>query len=132
MLATKVVAAAIVRLICKAKKGLWVDLSGSAPSLLEGFIGESDLARQLHRSGRALQHLAATRSGPPRIKIGRSVYHQIESIRAWLAQQEKKPAESADMLVASSGALRRMPTIISNSRAVPTSGLLVICDSAIC
>ena len=73
------------------------DLSGSAPapSVLEGFISESDLARQLHRSVRTLQRLAATRSGPPRIKIGRSVYYKIDSVRTWLAQQERKPAESA-------------------------------------
>jgi len=72
------------------------DLSGSAPapSVLEGFISESDLARQLHRSVRTLQRLAAARSGPPRIKIGRSVYYKVESVRAWLAQLEKKPAES--------------------------------------
>jgi hypothetical protein len=73
------------------------DLSGSAPapSVLEGFISESDLARQLHRSVRTLQRLAAACSGPPRIKIGRSVYYKIDSVRAWLAQQEKRPAESA-------------------------------------
>jgi predicted DNA-binding transcriptional regulator AlpA len=73
------------------------DLSHSvpapAPSVLEGFISEPDLARQLHRSVRTLQRLAATRSGPPRIKIGRSVYYKIESVRAWLAQLEKKPAD---------------------------------------
>ena len=70
------------------------DLSGSAPapSVLEGFISESDLARQLHRSVHTLQRLAATRSGPPRIKIGRSVYYKIDSVRAWLEQQERKPA----------------------------------------
>ena len=73
------------------------DLSGSAPapSVLGGFLSESDLARRLHRSVRTLQRLAATRSGPPRIKIGRSVYYKIDSVRAWLVQQEKKPAESA-------------------------------------
>jgi hypothetical protein len=73
-----------------------VDLSDSAPapSVLEGYISETDLARQLHRSVRTLQRLAATRSGPPRVKLGRSVYYRIDSVRAWLAQQEKKPAAS--------------------------------------
>ena len=70
------------------------DLSASAPaaSVLEGFISESDLARQLNRSVRTLQRLAARQSGPPRIKIGRLVFYRIDSVRAWLAQQEKKPA----------------------------------------
>ncbi|MGA8618535.1 MAG: hypothetical protein WB660_08460 [Candidatus Sulfotelmatobacter sp.] len=47
------------------------DLSGSAPSVLDGYIRETDLARQLNRSVRTLQRLAARRRGPPRIKIGR-------------------------------------------------------------
>jgi hypothetical protein len=68
------------------------DLSDSVPSVLEGYISETDLARQLHRSVRTLQRLAATLSGPPRTKIGRSVYYKIESVRVWLVQQEKKPA----------------------------------------
>jgi hypothetical protein len=71
------------------------DLSDSAPSVLEGFIRETDLARQLNRSVRTLQHLAARRSGPPRIKIGRLIFYRIDSVRAWFAQQEKKPPPSA-------------------------------------
>jgi hypothetical protein len=49
------------------------DLSDSvaAPSVLEGYISETDLARQLNRSVRTLQRLAARQSGPPGIKIGR-------------------------------------------------------------
>jgi predicted DNA-binding transcriptional regulator AlpA len=65
-----------------------------APSVLEGYISETDLARQLNRSVRTLQRLAARQSGPPRIKIGRLVFYRIDSVRAWLAQQEKKPASS--------------------------------------
>jgi hypothetical protein len=64
------------------------DLSDSAPSVLEGYIRETDLARQLNRSVRTLQRLAVRRSGPPRIKI----LYRIDSVRAWLAKQEKKPA----------------------------------------
>ena len=70
------------------------DLSDSAPapSVLEGYISETDFARQLNRSVRTLQRLAARQSG--RIKIGRLVLYRIDSVRAWLAQQEKKPASS--------------------------------------
>ena len=69
------------------------DLSDSAPapSVLEGYISETDLAHQLNRSVRTLQRLAATRSGPPRIKIGRLIFYRIDSVRTWLAQQEKRP-----------------------------------------
>lgn len=68
------------------------DLSDSTPSVLDGYIRESDLARQLNRSVRTLQRLAARRLGPPRIKVGRLVFYRIDSVRAWLAQQERKPA----------------------------------------
>jgi len=93
-------------LICKPRKGQSATFSdsASASSVLEGYIGESDLARQLHRSLRTLRCLAASLSGPPRIKIGRSVYCKVESVRAWLAQQEKKSAESAR---SAGGSLRR-------------------------
>jgi len=70
------------------------DLSDSAPSVLEGYITETDLARQLKRSVRTLQRLAARQSGPPRIKIGRLIFYRIESVRTWLVQQERKPAAS--------------------------------------
>jgi predicted DNA-binding transcriptional regulator AlpA len=72
------------------------DPSNSGPSELEGYIREADLAKQLNRSVRTLQRLTARRLGPPRIKIGRSVFYRIESVRAWLAQQEqpRKPAAS--------------------------------------
>jgi hypothetical protein len=72
------------------------DLSGSAPapSVLEGYISETDLACQLNRSVRTLQRLAARQTGPPRTKIGRLIFYRIDSVRARLAQQEKKPATS--------------------------------------
>jgi len=66
-----------------------------SPSVLDGYITETDLARQLKRSVRTLQRLAARQSGPPRIKIGRLVFYRIDSVRAWLVQQERKPATSA-------------------------------------
>jgi hypothetical protein len=52
-----------------------------APSVLEGYISETDLARQLNRSVRTLQRLAR-QSGPPRIKIGRLIFYRIDSGRA--------------------------------------------------
>lgn len=57
------------------------------PDVLEGYILEADLARQLKRSTRTLQRLAATRQGPPRLKIGRLIVYNVESVRAWLSQQ---------------------------------------------
>jgi hypothetical protein len=70
------------------------DLSGSSHSVLDGYVSEADLARQLNRSVRTLQRLAARQLGPPRTKIGRLVFYNIDHVREWLLQQEqpRKPA----------------------------------------
>jgi hypothetical protein len=67
-----------------------------APSILDGYISEAELALQLKRSVRTLQRLAARRLGPPRTKIGRLIFYNVEHIREWLAQQEwpRKPPGS--------------------------------------
>lgn len=66
------------------------DLSNTPDnSVLSGFITEADLARQMHRSVRTLQRLAAHHAGPPRIKIGRLIYYRVDSVREWLAQLEQ-------------------------------------------
>jgi len=52
-----------------------VDLSGNHPSVLGGYISDADLARQLRRSVRPLQRLAARRLGPPRTKIRRLIFY---------------------------------------------------------
>ena len=66
------------------------DLSNTPDdSVLSGYITEADLARQLNRSVRTLQRLAAHRTGPPRIKIGRLIYYRVDSVREWLAQLEQ-------------------------------------------
>jgi hypothetical protein len=59
----------------------------------------------LNRSVRTLQRLAAHQSGPPRIKIGRLIFYRIESVRAWLVQQEKKPAAGSVLPAGTSDAL---------------------------
>jgi hypothetical protein len=70
--------------------------SDPAPSVLDGYISEADLARQLNRSVRTLQRLAARRLGPPRTMVGRLIFYNIEHVREWLSQQEqpRKPAGS--------------------------------------
>jgi hypothetical protein len=72
------------------------DSSDPAPSVLDGYISEADLARQLNRSVRTLQRLAARRLGPPRTIVGRLIFYDIEHVREWLSQQEqpRKPTGS--------------------------------------
>jgi hypothetical protein len=73
--------------------------SDSIPSVLDGYISEADLARQLNRSVRTLQRLVARRLGPPRTKIGRLIFYNVYNVahvRDWLSRQEqpRKPAAS--------------------------------------
>lgn len=62
-----------------------------APSVLAGYISEADLARQLNLSVRTLQRLATRRLGPPRIKVGRLIFYNVDHVRDWLAKQEQPP-----------------------------------------
>jgi hypothetical protein len=66
-----------------------------APSVVAGYISEADLARQLNRSVRTLQRLAARRLGPPRVKVGRLVFYNIDHVCDWLARQEQAPRKPA-------------------------------------
>lgn len=65
-----------------------VDLSDPAPSVLDGYISEADLARQLNRSLRSPQCLAAALA-PLTKKIGCLVFYNVEHVRDWLLQQKQ-------------------------------------------
>jgi|SRR6516164_221671 hypothetical protein len=51
------------------------------PSVLEGYITKADLARQLNRSVRTLQGLAARRVAPPGTKMRQLIFYNAEHIR---------------------------------------------------
>jgi hypothetical protein len=83
--------------------------SAAAPSVLEGYISETNLARQLNRSVGALQRLPASQSAPSRIKIGRVAFYNIAHVREWLSQREfsmSRPAFRLSFLVVLSALLR--------------------------
>jgi len=73
------------------------NFSGPAPSVLDGYITEAELARQLNCSVRTVQRLAEKGEGPPRTRIGRHIYYHYEHVREWLLEQEhrRKPVSSA-------------------------------------
>ena len=70
--------------------------SGPAPSVLDGYITEAELARQLNCSVRTLQRFAEKGEGPPRTRIGRLIYYNYQHVREWLLEQEqrRKPVRS--------------------------------------
>uniref|UniRef100_UPI00345B74E3 helix-turn-helix transcriptional regulator n=1 Tax=uncultured Erythrobacter sp. TaxID=263913 RepID=UPI00345B74E3 len=53
----------------------------------------SDTAKTLHVSRRTLSRWARLRKGPPRIKIGRTVFYRRNSLDQWLLSQEERIGE---------------------------------------
>jgi predicted DNA-binding transcriptional regulator AlpA len=63
-------------------------IQSTAPDLDLDLIEPRKLAPALKMSLRKLQRLHDSRTGPPRITIGRSVYYRLSTVREWLARCE--------------------------------------------
>ena len=63
----------------------------SGPVILAGYLRREELARQFGISTRTVDRWEAMRMGPPRIAVGRTILYNIESVREWLAIQERRP-----------------------------------------
>lgn len=70
----------------------------STPPMLEGYLSESEYARQRGVSLRTCQRDRALRQAPPYVIIGRQVYYRIEAIREWLVARENNGARIAQTL----------------------------------
>ena len=68
------------------------ELQGKEPTglVLDGFLRREQLAEQLEKSERTLDRWHALRIGPPRICIGRTIFYDIRSVRAWLSSREQR------------------------------------------
>lgn len=63
---------------------------GSAVPLLgDEFLTPDALARELGKSPRTLARWDVLRCGPPKIRVGRSVYYRRTSVRQWLESREE-------------------------------------------
>jgi hypothetical protein len=60
-------------------------------TILEGYLSEADLAKQLNKTERTLQIWRQRREGPAWTKIGKSVFYGIDAVRSWLKSQEQQP-----------------------------------------
>lgn len=60
----------------------------SAP-ILEDYIPELELAKELGRDYRSLYRWRQTGDGPPHLRIGHSVYYRRSAIRDWLLSLER-------------------------------------------
>ena len=60
-------------------------------AVLDGFLTESQLAKQLGRTRRTLLRWHVNRIGPPRIQLGRLILYSAKSVRVWIQSQERGP-----------------------------------------
>ena len=58
-------------------------------ALLDGYLPEEEVARQLDRKVRTLQRWRKNRTGPPVTYIGPDPYYRVEAFRAWLLARER-------------------------------------------
>jgi DNA-binding transcriptional MerR regulator len=59
--------------------------------LLDGVLPEQTVADKINKSVRTLQRWEKEQTGPPVTRIGRGRFYNVESFRAWLTAQERKP-----------------------------------------
>jgi predicted DNA-binding transcriptional regulator AlpA len=60
-----------------------------------GFLRREELARQLGLSLRTIDRWQPLRQGPPRVSMGRTVQHTIQSVSEWLTSKEPAHCASA-------------------------------------
>ena len=61
-----------------------------SPSLLEGFLTEPELARELKRCVRTIRRWTREPDGLPYTVIGKQRLHNRESVVRWLMQRERR------------------------------------------
>lgn len=61
---------------------------------LKELMTEPEYAALRGVSVRTIQRERALRTGPPFIKLGKSVFYRPESVDAWIIAQERTPARS--------------------------------------
>ena len=69
--------------------------------VLDGYISDEELADDIKVSRRTLGRWDAQRTGPPRVLIGRKPYYSVESVREWIAAQERRPLRRRRSVTAS-------------------------------
>jgi biotin operon repressor len=60
-------------------------------TILDGFVSQAELAKQLDKTRRTLQRWERLREGPPVVYIGRDPYYSVESVRTWIRSRERQP-----------------------------------------
>jgi hypothetical protein len=62
--------------------------------ILSEFLTTEELAAELRRNKRTLDRWDALGTGPPRTRVGRTVFYRRSSVQNWLATQEQSAANN--------------------------------------
>ena len=65
-----------------------------AHCIIDEYAGRSEAAAYLRVCKKTLERWQAAGTGPAITKIGRAVYYRWETLRAWVASRECKPARN--------------------------------------
>ena len=57
-------------------------------NVLQGYISQFALAKQLKITVRTLEYWAKAGTGPPRTKIGKRVFYRGTAVQEWLKEKE--------------------------------------------
>lgn len=64
-----------------------------AGDFMADWLPRDSVAARLGVSVDTLQKWEARRCGPPPTRIGRRVLYRVDSLRAWMIEQERKPLQ---------------------------------------
>ncbi len=64
------------------------DLHDHTIGLLDGYLARPDLAREIGKSERTITRFMHEKDGLPFVRIGRTPYFRIASVRVWLDRRE--------------------------------------------
>ncbi len=64
------------------------DVLGRTGSLLDGYLARPALAREIGKSERTITRFMHEKDGLPFVRIGRTPYFRIASVRVWLDRRE--------------------------------------------
>lgn len=63
--------------------------------VLDGYLSESELAAEIKRSIVLLRLWRRKGTGPAFVRVGRTPYYKIETVRSWIDAQERKQPKAA-------------------------------------
>jgi hypothetical protein len=63
--------------------------------VLDGYLNESELAAQIKRSVVLLRLWRRKGTGPAFVRVGKTPYYKIETVRRWIDAQERNQPRAA-------------------------------------